>query len=77
MYEDLEQKLAELVADLSPEEYQRLEPALQEAGLALAELRQVQREVQSVRGVYQRALEDLDRAEERARYALRLWRDAE
>ena len=69
MDEDLEQKVTELVAGLSPEEYQRLGPALREAGLAVAELRQAQREVE-------RVLEDLDRAGERSENALRLWRDA-
>jgi len=39
MEEDLEQKVALLAAGLYPEEYQRLGPALQEAGLAVAELR--------------------------------------
>ena len=59
-----------------PEEYERLGPALQEAGLAVAELCQVERDVQRVRGVYERALEDLDRAEERMYNALRFFEDA-
>jgi hypothetical protein len=77
MYEDLEQRLALLVANLSAEEYERRGPALRELGLALAELREVQGEVRSVRGVYEQALEDLGCAEERAYNALRLWEDAE
>jgi hypothetical protein len=77
MDEDLEQKLVRLVADLSPEEYERRGPALRELGLALAELREVQLEVRNVRGIYERALEDLGRAEERAYNALQLWEDAE
>lgn len=59
-----------------PEEYERFGPALQEAGLAVAELCQVERDVQRVRGVYERALEDLDRAEERMYNALRFFEDA-
>jgi hypothetical protein len=77
MDEDLEQKLVRLVADLSPEEYERRGPALRELGLALAELREVQLEVRNVRGIYEQALEDLGRAEERAYNALQLWEDAE
>jgi hypothetical protein len=76
MDEDLEQKLVRLVADLSPEEYERRGPALRELGLALAELREVQLEVRNVRGIYEQALEDLGRAEERAYNALQLWEDA-
>jgi hypothetical protein len=77
MDEDLEQKLVRLVADLSPEEYERRGPALRELGLALAELREVQLEVRNVRGIYEQALEDLGCAEERAYNALQLWEDAE
>jgi hypothetical protein len=77
MHEDLEARVALLVASLSPEEYERFGPAVQELGLALAELRQVQSEVQRVRGVYSRAMEDLDRAEERVHNAIRLWDDTE
>jgi Zn-finger domain-containing protein len=76
MYEDLEQWMAQMVSMLTSEEYERFGPALQEAGLAIAELRQVERDVQRVRGVYERALVELDRVEERAYYALRLWKDA-
>jgi hypothetical protein len=64
MHEDLEARVALLVASLSPEEYDRFGPAVQELGLALAELRQVQSE-------------DLDHAEERVHNAIRLWDDAE
>jgi hypothetical protein len=76
MDEDLEQRMAQMVSMLTPEEYERLGPALQEAGLAVAELCQVERDVQRVRGVYERALEDLDRAEERMYNALRFFEDA-
>jgi hypothetical protein len=77
MHEDLEARVALLVASLSPEEYDRFGPAVQELGLALAELRQVQSEVQRVRRVYSQVLEDLDHAEERVHNAIRLWEDAE
>ena len=76
MYDDLEQWMAQMVSMLTSEEYERFGPALQEAGLAIAELRQVERDVQRVRGVYERALVELDRVEERAYNALRLWKDA-
>jgi hypothetical protein len=76
MDEDLEQRMAQMVSMLTPEEYERLGPALQEAGLAVAELCQVERDVQRVRGVYERALEDLDCAEERMYNALRFFEDA-
>jgi len=76
MYEDLEARVALLVASLPPEEYERFGPAIQELGLAVAEFRHVERDVQRVRGVYRQALEDLDRAEERVHNAIRLWEDA-
>jgi hypothetical protein len=76
MHEDLEKRVALLVASPSPEEYERFEPAVQELGLAIAEFRQVQSEVQRVRGVYSQAMEDLDCAEERVHNAIRLWEDA-
>ena len=66
-----------LVANLSPEEYEGYGPAFQQAGLALAELRQVQRDTRGTREIYERALLDLDRAEERARNAMRLLEEAE
>jgi hypothetical protein len=89
MYEDLEQKLALLVAGLSPEAYQILGPGYREAGLAIAALRQAQREERRLREDYERVREDyarvlegyarveedLERAEERARNALRLLGD--
>jgi hypothetical protein len=76
MHEDLEATVALLVASHSPEEYERFGPAVQELGLAVAEFRQVQSEVQRVQGVYSQAMEDLGRAEERVHNALRLWDDA-
>jgi hypothetical protein len=69
MDEDIEQELALLVDSLSPKLYDRWGPALRELGLALAETRQLEHEVQ-------RVLEDQDRARERMQNALRLWRDA-
>jgi hypothetical protein len=78
MLEYLEAKVALLVAMLSRRgEYDRYGPALQEAGLAIAELRQAQREAQDAKEGYKRALEDLDRAEERVHNAIRLWDEAE
>ena len=76
MDEDLEQQVALMAAGLSPEEYRRLGPGLREIGLAVAELRQAQQEAQRVETLYERVLEDLERAGERADNALRLWRDA-
>jgi len=76
-YEDLDEKLAEMVANLSPEEYQRLGPGLREFGLAVAEFRQVQAIHAAARESLERAREDMDRAQERAENAFRLWRDAE
>jgi hypothetical protein len=76
MDEDLEQWLAQMVSMLTSEEYERFGPALRELGLALAERRLAEREVDRVREVYERVLEDLDRAEERTRNARRLWEDA-
>jgi hypothetical protein len=83
MDEGLEQKMADLVADLSPEEYSRLGPSLREFGLALAETREAWRESERVREVleraredYDRVLVDLDRAEERTQNAFRLLKDA-
>jgi hypothetical protein len=90
MDEDLERKMAELVAGLAPEEYERMGPALREFGLAIAEARQAEREARKMQGAYERALEDLerwrdardrvledlDRAEERAISAVRLLEDA-
>ncbi len=77
MDEELEATVARLVASLSPEEYERFGPAVQELGLALAEFRQAQSDVQRVQGVYSQVMEDLDCAEERVHNALRLWDDAE
>jgi hypothetical protein len=69
MDENPEQGIARLVASLSPEEYERRGPALQELGLALAEARQIDRELERVR-------EDQARVAERVARALRLWEDA-
>jgi hypothetical protein len=77
MYEDLEARVALLAATLPHEEYERFGPAIQELGLAIAEFRHVERDVQRVRGAYGQAMEDLDRAEERVHNAIRLWDDAE
>ena len=52
-------------------------PGLQEAGLALAELRQVEHVRSEALEVLKQTLQDLDRAEERAHNALRLLRAAE
>jgi hypothetical protein len=84
MDEDLEQWMAQMVGMLTSEEYERYGPALQEAGLAIAELRLSQRELQRNRqrtlvgrilGL-KRAQDDLYRAEERVYYALQLFEDA-
>jgi hypothetical protein len=79
MYEDVEATLARLVADLSPESYQRHAPGLQELGLALAERREALREMSRARELqeqalegYEEAKEGLERAEERTQSALRL-----
>ena len=77
MEESIEEELARLVGNLSPEAYERYGPALQEAGLALAELRQVQRVYSDAMRALRQALKDLERAEERARNALRLLEGAE
>jgi len=70
MDEDLEQQMARLVAGLPPGLYESWGPALRELGLALAETRQIEHELQRVR-------EDQARAQERLLNALRLWEDAE
>jgi hypothetical protein len=72
MDENLEERLAQLVADLTPEHCERWGSGLKETGLALAELREVQRDYSEAMKVLKQALRDLDRAEERARNALRL-----
>ena len=77
MDEDLEQLVVELVAALTPEQYVRFGPALQEFGLSLAETREAYRESERVREVLESAREDLARAEERSQNALRLIREAE
>jgi hypothetical protein len=65
------------VAGLTPEQYERWGPGLQEFGLSLAETREAHREVRRARQIYNQVLEDLDRAEERMHNAFRLWEDAE
>ena len=90
MDEDLEHMMAEFVAGMAPEEYERLGPALREFGLALAETRQAEREAQRMGEATRRALDlyeqaqdahegvldGLDRAKERAINAFRLLEDA-
>src|SRR3954464_11024059 len=83
MEEGLEQQMAEFVAGLSPEEYERLGPALREFGLAIAESRQigadlarVDADLARVRRIQARVLEDRARAEERLERARRLLEDA-
>jgi len=80
---ELEQQLVRLMAEISPELYERLGPGLQELGLALAERRVALRELDRAQEVqervledYKRAKEDLDRADERTYDALRLLEDA-
>lgn len=90
IYREVQQELARLVAEISPESYERLRPGLQELGLALAEQRVTLREVDHARELQERVLEDynrvlegydrakegLERAEERTQNALRLIKDA-
>jgi hypothetical protein len=83
MHEDIEQRFGQLVASLSPEQYERLGPGLREDRLALAERGEALREFERVREGYERALEgcewvkeDLERAQERTHNALRLLEDA-
>lgn len=57
---------------MAPEEYEKMGPALREFGLAIAEMRQAEREAQRMQGDFERALETLDRARE----DLERWRDA-
>jgi hypothetical protein len=44
IYREAQQELERLVAEISPESYERLGPGLQELGLALAERREALRE---------------------------------
>jgi hypothetical protein len=76
MEEDLERRMAEFVAGLSPEEYGRLGPALREFGLAIAESRQIGADLARVRRIQARVLEDRARADERLERARRLLEDA-
>jgi len=83
MHENAEETLAWLVDELTPEQYERHAPGLQELGLALAERRGALRELDRARELqervlegYDRAKEDLERADERTQNALRLLKDA-
>jgi hypothetical protein len=83
LFREAEQQLVRLMAEISPESYERLGPGLQELGLALAERREALREVGRVREDQERLLErfdraeeDLERADERTQNALRLIEDA-
>jgi hypothetical protein len=76
MEEDLEQRMAEFVVGLSPEEYERLGPVLREMGLAIAESRQIDADLARVRRVQARVLEDRARADERLERIRRLLEDA-
>ena len=84
MDEDLEQWMAQMVGMLTSEEYERFGPALQEAGLAIAELRLSQRELERNRqrtlvdrilGL-QRAQVDHARTDERVDKVLQFFEDA-
>ena len=76
MEEGLEQQMAEFVAGLSPEEYERLGPVLREMGLAIAESRQIDADLARVRRIQARVLEDRARADERLERIRRLLEDA-
>ena len=83
MDENIELKMVLLVASLTPEQYERFGPGLKEAGLALVEWRELERELERVQGGYEQALEgyervleNLERARERSENALRLLEDA-
>jgi hypothetical protein len=76
MEEGLERRMAEFVARLSPEEYERLGPALREFGLAIAESRQIDADLARVRRIQARVLEDRARADERLERIRRLLEDA-
>jgi hypothetical protein len=71
-YEELANMMAELVAGMAPEEYERMGPALREFGLAIAEMGQAGQEARRMNVVYERAVEVLDRALE----DVSQWRDA-
>jgi hypothetical protein len=84
--EDFEEKLAEVVGRLSPEGYERYGPALREAGLAIAEFRQVEHarveametpERAEALEALERVLEDFKRLKERAIRTRRLFEEAE
>ena len=71
-YEELANKMAELVDGMAPEEYERMGPGLREFGLAIAEMRQAEREAKRMQGAYERATQALDRALE----DVKRWQDA-
>ena len=84
MDEDLEQWMAQMVGMLTSEEHERFGPASQEVGLAIAELRLSQRELERNRqrtlvdrilGL-KRAQDDLARSEERVDNVLQFFEDA-
>ena len=64
MDEDLEHMMAEFVAGMAPEDYERLGPALREFGLALAETRQAEREAQRMGEATRRALDLYEQAQD-------------
>ena len=76
MEEDLERRMAEFVAGLSPKENERLGPVLREMGLAIAESRQIDADLARVRRIQARVLEDRARADERLERIRRLLEDA-
>jgi hypothetical protein len=85
MYEDLEETMAQLALSMSPEQRERYGPALQELGLAVAEQRQAERELERNRqrtlvdrvfGL-KRSQDDLDRSREHFYNALVLLSEAE
>jgi len=85
MHEDPEQELVQLTASMTPEQYQRYGPALQEFGLAVAEQRLAWRELERNRqrtlvgrvfGL-RRSQDSLDRSREHIYKALLLLLDAE
>jgi chemotaxis regulatin CheY-phosphate phosphatase CheZ len=75
--EEAEQMLAQRVGSLSPEDYEKCGPALQELGLAIAELREVRRDRVDALERLKQVLADLDRVAERVHDAVRLLDDAE
>jgi len=64
-YREVEQELVRLMAEISPERYERLGPGLQELGLAIAERREALREVDRARELQERVEEDYNRVLDR------------